>query len=57
MPKQKPRFDILTQRAIPTLTIGGQIIVALKLPGRGLLINLCAQPFRFYSSWKAYKQA
>ena len=55
--KKKHRFDIVTQRAIPILTIGGQILISLKLPEWGLIVSLCAQPFRLYSSRKSYKKA
>ena len=50
-------FNSLAQFAIPSLTIGAQIAIALKYPQWGLLVNLMAQPFWLYSSWKAYKQA
>ncbi|MBU1202924.1 hypothetical protein KKH39_02695 [Patescibacteria group bacterium] len=45
------------QIALPSLTIGAQVAIALKFPQYGLIINLLAQPFWLYSSWKAYKQA
>jgi heme/copper-type cytochrome/quinol oxidase subunit 2 len=39
------------------LTISGQLAIGLKYPGWGLIIILASQPFWFYSSWKASKQA
>ena len=53
----KKLFDRFAQFALPSLTIGAQIITALKYPEWGLVVNLAAQPFWLYSSWKAYKQA
>lgn len=50
-------FDTFAQFALPGLTIAGQIATSLKYPQFGLIINLIAQPFWLYSSWKAYKQA
>jgi hypothetical protein len=50
-------FNNLTQFAIPSLTVGGQILFSLKFPQWGLIVNLLAQPFWMYSAWKAYKQA
>jgi len=51
------KFDSFTQIAIPTLTISSQVFIAFKYPQWGLIVNLCAQPFWLYSSWKAYKGA
>jgi len=50
-------LDNFTQLAIPSLTIFAQVAIALKFPQWGLVINLMAQPFWLYSSWRAYKQA
>jgi len=50
-------FNLLTQFALPVLTISAQIAIALKFPQYGLVINLIAQPFWLYSSWKSFKQA
>ncbi|MCX6807626.1 MAG: hypothetical protein NTZ80_02375 [Patescibacteria group bacterium] len=50
-------FNSVAQFALPGLTIGAQIATSLKYPQFGLIINLCAQPFWLYSSWKAYRQA
>lgn len=56
MDKEKV-FDSVTQFAIPLLTIGAQVIIALKLPQWGLIVILASQPFWLYSSWKSYKKA
>ncbi|KKP90537.1 MAG: hypothetical protein US57_C0001G0011 [Candidatus Moranbacteria bacterium GW2011_GWC2_37_73] len=47
----------MTQVALPALTLGGQLAIALKFPKYGLVLALASQPFWLYSSWKAYKQA
>lgn len=57
MKSDKNLMDIMSQFAIPSLTIGGQIMIALKYPQYGLLLNLIAQPFWLYSTWKSYKKA
>ena len=57
MDKNKSLFNMVTQVAIPVLTVGTQIAIALKYPQWGLVINLVSQPFWIYSSWKAYKKA
>ena len=54
---QEKVFNIIAQFALPGLTIGAQVATSLKYPQFGLIINLLAQPFWLYSSWKAYKQA
>ena len=56
MSKEK-LFNLVTQFALPGLTIGAQVATSLKYPQFGLIINLLAQPFWLYSSWKAWKQA
>ncbi len=55
--KNEKMFNSLTQFALPVLTLGGQLAVAIKYPQWGLTIALASQPFWLYSSWKAYKQA
>ena len=57
MEKDKSLFNTITQVAIPVLTVGTQIAIALRYPQWGLVINLISQPFWIYSSWKAYKNA
>jgi len=57
MEKNKSLFNTVTQVAIPVLTVGTQIAIALKYPQWGLVINLIAQPFWLYSAWKSYKKA
>lgn len=55
--KKEKVFNLVTQFALPGLTIGAQIAISLKFPQYGLIIILLAQPFWLYSSWKAWKQA
>jgi len=55
--KNKGLFDLLTQFALPGLTISAQIAIALKYPKWGLVISMVAQPFWMYSGWKAYKES
>ena len=50
-------IDRVTQVVIPVLTIGAQILVSLKLPEWGIVVNLMAQPFWIYSTYRAYKKA
>lgn len=50
-------FNTVAQFALPGLTIGAQIATSLKFPEYGLIMNLLAQPFWLYSSWKAWRQA
>jgi len=57
MNQNRNTFDLISQFAIPALTIGAQVAIAAKYPQWGLIINMSAQPFWFYSGWKAYKQA
>ncbi|KKP60566.1 MAG: hypothetical protein UR56_C0022G0013 [Candidatus Roizmanbacteria bacterium GW2011_GWC2_34_23] len=40
MDKNKSLFNTITQIAIPVLTVGTQIAIALKYPQWGLVINL-----------------
>lgn len=56
MDKEK-LFNNVAQFAIPSFTIGAQIATSLKFPQWGLIINLMAQPFWMYSSWKSFKKA
>ena len=48
-------FNKVAQFAIPTFTLGGILLIALKQPAWGLLANLIAQPFWLYSTYKAWK--
>ena len=50
-------FNLVTQFALPTLTIIGFTLTASKNPRIGLLFNLVAQVFWVYSSYKAWKKA
>lgn len=56
MEKEKA-FNYTTQFAIPFLVVTSMVLVSLKIPQWGLMVNLAAQPFWLYSSWKAYKKA
>lgn len=53
----RTRIDVLSQIAIPVFTLTGYFLTSIKHPEWGLLINLLAQPFWLYSSYKAYKEA
>jgi hypothetical protein len=55
--QSKKIFNILSQFLLPTFTLGAQLALALKSPQLSLILNLLAQPFWLYSSWKAFKQA
>jgi hypothetical protein len=55
--KAQKIFNIATQFALPGLTIGAQFATSFKHPEIGLILNLVAQPFWLYSSWKAFKKA
>lgn len=55
--KQSSPLDAFSQFAIPTFTLGAQLALALKYPEWALVLNMCAQPFWLYSSWKSYRQA
>jgi hypothetical protein len=54
--KRSP-LDFSTQILLPTLTLSGQLAIAVKFPQWGLLLSLASQPFWIYSSWKSYKEA
>ena len=54
--KKEKIFNIITQFAIPILTLGSQVVLSLKYPQWALLLNLLAQPFWLYSTWKSYKK-
>lgn len=50
-------FNTLTQICLPLFTILGFLLTALKYPQYGLAVNLFAQIFWLYSSYKAWKEA
>ncbi|MDD2646601.1 MAG: hypothetical protein PHV78_02005 [Patescibacteria group bacterium] len=54
---KRKRVDLFVNICIPVLTVLAYIIIGLKLPQWGLVVNLAAQPFWFYAAWKAYKEA
>ncbi len=52
----KKMFDEADQVLLPLLTIGGYILISMKLPSWGLLVNLVAQIFWIYSGYIAWKK-
>jgi hypothetical protein len=52
----KKTFNSIAQVALPVFTLGGQLATASKFPEWGLVLNLMAQPFWLYSTWRAYKE-
>jgi len=50
-------FNNLVQVCIVSFTLLGFLLTALKMPEWGLVSNLLSQPFWFYSSYKAWKNA
>lgn len=50
-------FNKLSQIAIPVFTISSLLAISFKYPQWGLILNLIAQPFWLYSTWRAYKSA
>lgn len=57
MTKISSPLDTFSQFALPALTIGAQVVLAMKHPEWSLILIMLSQPFWFYSSWKSYKQA
>ncbi len=55
--KAEKIFNRATQVFLPVFTLGGFSLISLKMPGWGLLVNLSAQPFWLYSSWRSYRRA
>jgi hypothetical protein len=55
--KKEELFNKTTQIMLPTLTILGFLFTSLKRPDLGLIFNLSAQIFWFYSAWQAWKKA
>ena len=56
-PSMDNLLNSFTQFALPGLTIGGQLAIALKFPAFGLILSLSAQPFWLYSGWKSHNKA
>lgn len=50
-------IDSAAQVLLPVLTLGSQAATSLKFPDYGLVLNLLAQPFWLYSTWKSWKSA
>lgn len=55
--KKEAIFNKLTQILLPSLTVLGFLFTSLKRPDLGLIFNLIAQIFWFYSAWQAWKKA
>lgn len=55
--KQKNLFNVLTQILLPTLTILGFALTAIKKPEIGLVLSLFSQIFWLYSGWVAWRKA
>lgn len=53
----KKIFDSAAQIVIPVFTISAFLALSLKHPFLSLVLNMIAQPFWIYSSWRAYKKA
>lgn len=49
-------FNAMAQVAIPVFTLGSVLMISLKQPAIGLVLNLIAQPFWFYSTYRAWKK-
>ena len=49
-------FDTVVQIALPILTISGFLLIALKKPSQGLVLNLLAQVFWIYSGYHAWRK-
>ena len=50
-------FNTLMQVGLVGFTMLGFLLVSLKLPQYGVIANLIAQIFWFYSAYKAWKEA
>lgn len=50
-------MNAASQVAIPVFTLGGMLLVSLKYPGWGVLSLFTAQPFWFYSTYRAWRQS
>ena len=49
-------FNAAAQVLIPFFTLSGLLLVSLKYPAQGLVMNLLAQPFWLYSTYRAWKK-
>ena len=54
--KQKNAFNAVAQIALPILTISGFLLISLKRPSEGLMLNLLAQIFWIYSGYQAWRK-
>jgi len=50
-------FDKLSQVLLPILTIGGFLLISMKMPQYGLPIQLSAQVIWLYTGYQAWKKA
>ncbi len=50
-------FNAFMQTGLVAFTMAGFLMTSLKLPEYGLLLNLVAQIFWFYSAYRAWKEA
>ena len=55
--KQQSRVNSATQVLLPTFTILGFLLTAVKKPQFGLAFNLIGQVFWLYAGWQAWKKA
>jgi hypothetical protein len=49
-------LNVATQVMLPALTLGGLVLVSLKYPAPGVLLNFLAQPFWLHSTYRAWKK-
>jgi hypothetical protein len=56
-PSQRAAFDAITNVCLPTFTILGFLLTALKLPQWGLASNLFSEIFWLYGSYRAWREA
>ena len=58
MPREPhPAFNAFMQIGLIGFTMSGFLLTGLKYPQYGLLANLTAQIFWFYTSYRAWKEA
>lgn len=50
-------FNKSSQILIPLFTVLGFLLISMQRADLGLIFNMIAQPFWFYSTWKSYKEA
>jgi len=58
MPKEKsPLFNLFMQAGLLIFTAGGFLLTGMKMPEYGLIVNLIAEVFWLYASYRAWKEA